>query len=92
MIYELHKARDKKHKYYVIFKNKRIYFGAIGYSDFTKHKDITRRNAYDKRHGHEDWYDLNKAGTWAKWILWNKTTINKSILDMEKKFGITIKH
>ena len=34
-------------KYYIITKdNKRVYFGAAGMSDFTKHKDEDRKNRY----------------------------------------------
>ena len=38
-------------KYYIITKdNKRVYFGAAGMSDFTKHKNEERKNLYIKRH------------------------------------------
>ena len=67
-----------------------IHFGATGYEDYTMHKDIKRRNAYDSRHSNEDWNDLTKAGAWAKWLLWNKSTLDASIKDMENKFDITI--
>ena len=34
-------------KYYIITKdNKRVYFGAAGMSDFTKHKDEERKQRY----------------------------------------------
>ena len=37
-------------KYYVIDNNgKKVYFGANGMEDFTKHKDKKRREAYLKR-------------------------------------------
>ena len=37
-------------KYYIITKdNKRVYFGAAGMSDFTKHKDEVRKQRYIKR-------------------------------------------
>ena len=40
-------ANDGKHKYYIITKSeKKIYFGAAGYSDFTKHKDEARKQRY----------------------------------------------
>jgi hypothetical protein len=66
-------------------------FGATGYSDYTKHKDEERKENYISRHSiREDWDDLNTAGTWARFILWNEKTINKSIKDMEKRFNIKI--
>jgi hypothetical protein len=36
-------------KYYVLNGTKKVYFGAPGYEDFTKHKDEARREAYLKR-------------------------------------------
>jgi len=33
-----------------IYNKKTIHFGASGYSDFTKHKDKKRKDAYDARH------------------------------------------
>ena len=44
-------ANDGKHKYYIITKSeKKIYFGAAGYSDFPNYKDEARRQRYIKRH------------------------------------------
>ncbi len=38
-------------KYYIITENNRkIYFGASGYSDFTIHKDEQRKQRYIDRH------------------------------------------
>ena len=66
-------------------------FGDSKYSDFTQHKDEERKQNYITRHKvNEDWTDLNKAGTWSRYILWNKKTIKTSIKDMEKRFNINI--
>jgi hypothetical protein len=71
--------------------NNTISFGAKGYSDYIIHKDPKRKVNYIKRHQvNEDWNDLNKAGTWSKYILWNKPTLQKSIKNMENKFNINI--
>ena len=44
-------VNDGKHKFYTITKSeKKIYFGAAGYSDFTTHKDEARNHRYIKRH------------------------------------------
>lgn len=48
---EMGVSRAKGKKYYVIYNNKRINFGAKGMSDFTIHKDKARRDRYRKRHG-----------------------------------------
>lgn len=84
----------KSKKYDAIFPNgKKISFGAKGYSDFImdpKH-DEQRRINYIKRHEvNENWNDLLKAGTWSRYILWNKPTLNQSIRDMERLFNIQI--
>lgn len=40
-------ANDGKHKYYILTPDKKkVYFGAIGYEDFTKSKDQVKRRAY----------------------------------------------
>ncbi len=82
----------KLKKYDAIFSNgKKISFGAKGYSDFTIHKDEQRRINYIKRHEvNENWNDLLKAGTWSRYILWNKPTLNQSIRDMERIFNVQI--
>ena len=83
-------ANDGKHKYYIISKSeKKIYFGAVGYSDFTKHKDEERKNRYIKRHEkNEDWSKsgIDTAGFWSRWLLWHKPTIKESYNDIKKRF------
>ena len=82
----------KLHKKYDVINTlgKVISFGDNRYSDFTKHNDNDRKINYLTRHQNEDWTDLNKAGTWSRFILWNKPTIRKSINDMKKLFNINI--
>jgi hypothetical protein len=68
-----------------------IHFGAKGYSDYTIHKDLERKEAYIKRHSkNENWDDLGTAGAWSRWILWNKPNLIESIEDMEELFDIRI--
>jgi hypothetical protein len=68
-----------------------VRFGAKGYSDYTINKDDKKKENYIKRHSvNEDWSDLDKPGTWSRYILWNKPTIKESIKDMEKRFNIKI--
>lgn len=72
-------------------KKKTIQFGAKGYEDFTIHKDPHRKNMYDSRHERkENWDNPFTAGFWSKWLLWNKSSINKSIDDIENRFNILI--
>lgn len=69
---------------------KKTAFGATGYSDFTKHKDIERRERYLKRHNNrnENWNDVTSAGSLSRWILWNKPTLKESIFDFKRKFKL----
>ena len=78
-------------KYYIITKSeKKIYFGAAGYSDFTIHKDEDRsKNRYIKRHEkNENWTKsgIDTAGFWSRWLLWHKPTIKESYEDIKRKF------
>ena len=89
------KDNDGKHKMVAIFKNKETgrtkttHFGAVGYSDFTKHKDEERKKKYIARHKtKENFNDYTSAGSLSKNILWNKPTLKASIADYKKKFKL----
>ena len=96
--YYLEKSDNPKKKYMVSFLNpksgrvKSIHFGAKGMTDYILSKgDDERKQRYIDRHQkREDWTNLEKAGTWALNVLWNKRTLKASIKDMEKKFNIKI--
>ena len=89
----LKKSTNSEKKYDAYVEGKKVSFGAKGYSDFTQHKDVERKQRYIDRHRkNEDWNDLKTAGAWSKGILWNKPTIRESIASMEKKFNIDIKY
>lgn len=65
-------------------------FGQKGYSDFTKHKDVTRRARYLSRHRGmgENWRDPTTAGALSRWILWNKPTFKASLSDYKQRFNL----
>lgn len=65
-------------------------FGAKGMSDYTKHKDKTRRLRYLKRHSGmgESWQKPDTPGALAKWVLWNKPSLRASIADYKKRFKL----
>lgn len=65
-------------------------FGQKGYSDYTKHKDVTRKARYLKRHSGmgEHWNDPTTPGALSKWILWNKPTFRGSVKDFKKRFNL----
>jgi hypothetical protein len=83
-------ANDGKHKYYIITKSgRKISFGAVGYSDFTKHKDEDRKQRYINRHRNkENWTKsgIDTAGFWSRWLLWNKPTIKDSYNDIKNRY------
>lgn len=82
---------NRKDKKLMVKNGKTIHFGAKGYSDFTLSKDTNKKKNYIKRHiVNEDFNNLNSAGSWARYILWNKKTIPASIKQMENRFNINI--
>ena len=88
------KSKQKNKKYAVKVDDKTINFGAEGYEDYTTHKNADRKGRYEARHKDaEDWTKkgLKTPGFWAKHILWNKPSLEASINDTEKKFGLKIR-
>ena len=88
------KSTNKNKKFDAIVDGKKISFGAVGYSDYTIHKDPERKERYIARHiKREDWNKsgVKTAGYWSKHLLWNKDTLTKSIDDISKKHNLNIK-
>lgn len=70
-------------------RKKTTHFGAFGMSDYTKHKNKERKLRYISRHKkRENWNDPTSAGALSRYILWNKTTLNSSIIDFKKMFKL----
>ena len=92
MTYYLSASTRKDKKFMIETPNgKIIHFGAYGYADYTIHRDDERKERYIKRHERrEDWDNPETAGFWSYWLLWNKPTIQKSIVDVEYLFNINI--
>ena len=90
--YYPYKSDKPNKKYYIITNdNKKVYFGASGYSDFTIHKDEARKQRYLNRHrNNENWTKsgINSAGFWSRWLLWHLPTITASYQDIKKRFNI----
>ena len=89
-------STNKDKKLMATFDNgKRIHFGAKGMMDYTKYYKQDpklakqKRDAYDARHKvNEDWSNPQTAGALAKYILWNKPTIEASKADFIKRFNL----
>jgi hypothetical protein len=88
--YYPYKSDKPDKKYYIITnKNKKVYFGASGMSDYTIHKDEARKQRYINRHQkNENWNDINTAGAWSRWLLWNKPSIRASYSDIKSRFNL----
>lgn len=94
-LYYPYKAIDGKHKYYIITSTgKKVYFGAVGYDDFTTHKDPSRKERYIARHKNkEDWTrkGINTAGWWSRFYLWEALTKEQAYAKIKQnlqKWGI----
>jgi len=90
----LTKSDNPNKKWMVILPDgKKVRFGGNipRYDDFTQHKDEERKERYLERHKkREDWNDMETAGFWSRWILWNKPSLRDSIKDTNKRFNIHI--
>ena len=91
----LRRSRNPAKKFDAIFqypdgKTRRVSFGARGMSDYTKHKDVTRRSRYLKRHSGmgEHWSRPDTPGALSRWILWNKPSLKASLSDFKKRFNV----
>lgn len=87
------KSDRKDKKFMAIFETikgrKVIHFGAVGYSDYTIHKDNERKARYIARHkNNEDWTKPDNPGSLSRWLLWNKTTLDESLKDFRRRFNI----
>jgi hypothetical protein len=92
MFYYPYKSDKPNKKFYIITsKNKKVYFGAAGMSDFSIHKDEVRKLRYIMRHQKkENWTKsgIDTPGFWSRWYLWNKPTLEASYNDIKKRFSI----
>jgi len=65
------------------------HFGQRGADDFTKSGDEDKKERYIKRHKvNEDWTDPKSAGALSRFVLWNKPTLQGSIQDYKRRFGV----
>ena len=85
------RSKTKTKKYAAKVNGRTVNFGALGYDDYTTHRDEKRKRSYIARHKkRENWNDLKTAGAWSKHLLWNETTLAASAKSMEHRFGVRI--
>ena len=89
------KSTNPKKKYMAIFYNdnkkkvKTTHFGSAGMSDYTKHKNKSRKKRYLSRHrDKENWNDYMSAGSLSRYILWGETGFRESVKKYKKKFNL----
>ena len=68
--------------------SKVVPFGAVGYSDYTIHKDPERQRRYIARHAHEDWSSPMSAGTLSRYVLWSSPSLKQGINNYIQKFRL----
>ena len=91
----IRKSHKAEKKFDAVFQfpdghTKTVPFGARGMSDFTKHKDVTRKNRYLKRHSGmgEHWNKPDTPGALSRWILWSEPSLRKSIKNYKNRFNL----
>jgi hypothetical protein len=90
----IRRSHKPEKKYDAVFerngREKTVSFGAAGMSDYTKHKNATRKQRYLKRHTGkgENWGKPDTAGALSRWILWNKLSFRESVADYKRRFGL----
>jgi hypothetical protein len=88
----LEKSSNPLKKFMVVSPSGRlVHFGAAGYSDFTLHKNLRRKESYQSRHFNDYINDPEKPGFYAWWLLWNKPTLQESIDDTNRTFNLNIR-
>lgn len=85
---------SKTKKYTATFmingKEKKVSFGAKGYTDYLLSKDKERRDRYRKRHEKDlKTNDPTRAGYLSYYLLWgDSTSLQQNIKDYKKKFKL----
>ncbi|NCX04423.1 MAG: hypothetical protein EBW68_01410 [Actinobacteria bacterium] len=92
-------ANDGKHKFTATLlvgrRLRQVHFGAHGSKDYTvyfkergKAEADKRRRLYLARHSRmgEDWSNPQTAGFFARWILWEKPTVEGAIRNLIVQF------
>lgn len=92
---DIKQARDGIHKFVAHFvmdtgRDKHVKFGLAGASDYTKHKDVERKNRYIQRHRGmgENWKDPTTPGALSRWILWEYPDFDEAVRQFRRRFDL----
>src|SRR5687767_15054666 len=86
--------KTKKYRAFFYDENmnlvKKTDFGALGYEDYTMHRDSSRRSGYIARHSNrgENWEDFTTAGSLSRYILWEYPDLDTAIDRYAERFGL----
>jgi hypothetical protein len=87
MIIDVVKSWRKDKKWAIVFNNHiTVHIGALGYEDYTQHKDNERKKRYIARHAHNGYTDKYAPNTLSRFLLWEYTDLNKAIKEYNKRF------
>jgi len=86
------KLKNKKYTAFLYIDGKYVrlwHFGAMGYEDFTTHRDPIRKKRYIARHSNEDYSQIN-PGSLSRYLLWEYPDSKKAIEAFENRFNVKI--
>ena len=94
MIVELSKSSKANKRFKVVIDGRKtIHFGLKNGSTFIDHKDSMKKNAWIARHKVRGTFNNPKSASfYAKNLLWNKDSLQKSIKDTNQKYKIQIQY
>ncbi len=93
-LYHLYPSRTRGKKFDIYVRSdsgsiKKVSFGAVGYSDYTIHKDRARRERYRSRHRNDRITDPTAPGFWSWWVLWGESTDpQRALAQTKRKFSL----
>lgn len=67
---------------------KAVNFGDNRYQSYIDHHDEKRKSNYKARHQHDNLNDPTSPGALSWYLLWNKHTLQDSIVNFKKKFDL----
>ena len=81
-------------KWMAIFSDDTVtHFGAKGYTDYTRGASKAQREAYIRRHAHEDKSDPRSAAALSRHILWGESrNMDANIRAFKRRYSTALGH